>query len=160
MMQKTLRYVFWFSFSSVLIAFLIYVSTYSRHSMHNVSCTADYIQHSESMQLNMAINYTFGKHRGFVDLTGKTIDKNGAESVLNRDIAFVYYQDSGYYYLSSSANIKFPDDNTDTDLLNESLPEFFTKNNKSIVLRIMENGERNYFFFIGLVPVYLCKKRI
>jgi hypothetical protein len=144
-------------FFLVSLTILIYITMQEKKVHDSLSCTANYIQHNDNASINLSIGYDFGERKGTINLMGNLQENNGRKYTLNRKIIFNYYKDGNDYYLKTTESIIFPDDRTNTDTLEKGMPSFFTKKDKSMVLKILKNSESNYLFFIDPVPIYICK---
>lgn len=129
------------------------------HMRHTeFSCVSSYVQHDELSTMNILVNYVFKNKEGYISIDGSVLFNNGIRKGLSRKIFFTFSRDKNSFFIRSHKNMRFPTDNIDNSSLEKLLPLFFIYPEKDIFMRIQQEKNGQYIFFIDPISIYMCKK--
>jgi hypothetical protein len=120
------------------------------------SCLAQYHVYNDGIRANMLMRFHFDDASGLVMLNGEFINEKGYHKVLSRKVLFDFEVNKEKYMLNSKAIIPAAFDETDDRALSRLLDGFYTQANQLALYEIYHNGNGDYIFMNGNLPVLIC----
>ncbi|MEA1063273.1 hypothetical protein [Erwinia sp. HR93] len=142
----------------LILLLALYAWIQQQRRQDNFSCIANVIQHNKETTINLIMSYVFGKDIGYLGVDGNIEQRGEISHTISRRIFFSYYNEDDNYFMHSTKNIIFPNDDTKDVPLDNYLPQFYLEGGKDIFMKIVYQRSGQYFFYADPVTTFACKR--
>ena len=91
-------------------------------------------------------------------MSGILYENDKVKSYLSKTVSFSYIQNRFFYYFRSELIMNSPQMTMSLTDQNTWLPDFFTENNKQLVLKIRPYGKDAWIFYPENTPLFICER--
>ncbi|KFB98311.1 putative membrane protein [Trabulsiella guamensis ATCC 49490] len=152
------KYIFAVIITVVSVFVAVHVSK-TEADANRINCIARmvYVQGGVIQHLTLGFNFNKQTHSGVVNVEGILFPGWGNELNINRDIYFDFMQDANSYTLISDEVHIIKGESPGRDVLEQTLPEFYSAANKKINYTISREENSGYLFSNAGMPLFFCE---
>lgn len=138
---------------------VIYLFTpFSRNGENTISCKADVSYLWKQDRLDLLITQNLHDGKGVLSMSGILYENEKVKSYLSKTVSFSYVQNRFFYYFRSELIMNSPQMTMSLTDQKTWLPDFFTENNKPLVLKIRPYGKNAWIFYPENTPLFICER--
>lgn len=142
----------------IIFCIVIYLFTpFIRNGENTISCNADVSYLWKQDRLDLLITQNLHDGKGVLSMSGILYENDKVKSYLSKTVSFSYVQNRFFYYFRSELIMNSPQMTMSLTDQKTWLPDFFTENNKSLVLKIRPYGKNAWVFYPENTPLFICE---
>lgn len=143
----------------IIFCIVIYLFTpFIRNAENTISCKADVSYLWKQDRLDLLITQNLHDGKGVLSMSGILYENDKVKSYLSKTVSFSYVQNRFFYYFRSELIMNSPQMTMSLTDQNTWLPDFFTENNKPLVLKIRPYGKNAWVFYPENTPLFICER--
>lgn len=143
----------------IILCIIIFLFTpFSRSGENTISCKADVSYQWKQDRLDLLITQNLHDGKGVLSMSGILYENDKTKAYLSKTVSFSYIQNRFIYYFRSELIMNSPQMTMSLSDQKKWLPDFFTENNKPLVLKIRNYGKDAWIFYSENTPLFICER--